>query len=280
MCCDIYLHLDIVKVINIDIMCDKVEGRDCGHSPKFILQNKIIMKRKLSLDNEEHPAPLDLSSKSRVIATPHGSKDLDKHNKPQHFHQTPPIQLYPYRNVRPQLIPIAYHNYREYTPAVRVPPLHNYPPNGLPTVAVSPASTSNHIFQSSNSLTTLEPVPYGRFTSQPYSTSQNIHEDPDSPMSISSFQYSDEELQRYPKGALRRQRILQNSLSEVEASQRVRTINNESSKRYRQRKHLAQKQTKDEEEKLLTKHCELKEQYDKLKQESDMYYSYFRRNWF
>jgi len=262
--------------------CDnKVDGKECSPSPKHILKTKIITKRNFRSDLEEHQIPLDLSDKSKVNANAHGSKEfITEHFEPQRFYQTPTIEVI--YNRKPN-IPLPFralnHAARPVSPTIVSP--HISQTISLPLEQISPGSSTAQLFTRSNSLT-IEPVSPVRFTSQIRSRSQSFSEDPGSPDSIShqSHTYSEDELQRYPKGTARRPRILATTLSEEEASQRVRIINNESSRRYRQRKHLAQKQLKEEEDTLLTRQVQLKEQLDKLKHESDLYYSYFRRNYF
>ena len=254
--------------------------------------------------------PVIITEKNPVIITEQKPVIITEKN-PVIIQQIPKIRVVHHANLGPILTSdtSAHIHVTGSLSAVRVSPSHISPvlslPNklspsqislvhSLPHEPISLASTStqvhsrsnsftsDHVFSRSNSLT-IEPITIDRFKSQLNSISPTFHEDSDSPSSITaqSYPYSDEELLvRYPKGQARRQRILQNTLSAEEAFHRLRVINNESSRRYRQRKHLAVKQMKDEEKILMARQNELKEQYDKLKHESDLYYSYFRRNYF
>jgi len=274
---------------------NKKEGKDCSLLPKNMLKNKIMIRKNLMpLDLEDHQAPLDLSDKSKISKIQNGSDIFINEQVPRLLHQTPRIRVIHHNNLSP-VIASPHNHIRGPVSGIRVSQIS--PTNSLPIEQISPASTSTQAFSRSNSLTineifkrsnsTIDSTSLGGFSirqqpnSQHSEHSEHYYDDPDSPIGITqSYPYSDEELQRYPKGQLRRQRILQNTLSEEQAFHRVRVINNESSRRYRQRKHIAIKGMKDEEKILLDKQNELKEQFDKLKHESDLYYSYFRRNYF
>jgi len=269
---------------------NRSEEKECSVTPKNMLKNKIMIRKNLMpLDSEDHQAPLDLSDKSKISKIQNGSDIFINEQVPRLLHQTPRIRVIHHQNLG-TVIASPHNHIRGPASGIKVSQISST--NSLPIKQISTASTSTQAFSRSNILTineifkrsnsAIESSSLGGISiRQQPNHSQHFYEDPDSPTGLTqSYPYSDEELQRYPKGCLRRQRILQNTLSEEEAFHRVRVINNESSRRYRQRKHIAIKGMKDEEKILLDRQNELKEQYNKLKSECDLYYSHFRRRYF